>query len=479
MNTVATTPMIAKTIAGEIVRMFRKEHLSILLYGSSLNSDSFWDLDILVIKKEKQNVAEDLRLLREVVEIFSEHELDLQLFYSDEIGSADLFSLDAHGAFFSYVLADAITLHGENPFTEFRPSEQLVTTSLLNRIQRYIFQYRREAMGIGRHVRDKNPQYHQKHVRRVLMDLMLFFGPCSNTQEAEEKFRVRFPHVFSDTQWTWLEKEDAVDSAETYIDFYETLYQLALKTSYMLTPRTIQRPARTFIGGMITEYILPEKFSKAIIVIDGLPRTPVLDTFLNLLASWGYAVFFPRLKGTWESEGVFLDHNPAEDIQELAELIQGGINVDGQTVHTEHITVLGASFGGLVALYAGVNNAIDRVIALSPVYAMSQVPDIDTLKSFMQRSFGVAYRFTDADWSRLVNDEILSLEAVMQHSSFRADKYHILAGENDRQIPIETLQQICRQAQISVTPLPTEHLSFHKKTSRIFPALYSILNPET
>ncbi|MFA6077624.1 MAG: hypothetical protein WC724_01245 [Candidatus Paceibacterota bacterium] len=117
--------------------------------------------------------------------------------------------------------------------------------------------------------------------------------------------------------------------------------------SRILPSREKERLQCGSIDDVVFEYCLPENYNLAIIVLDGLPRTPELLSFLNLLCSWGYAAFYPRLKGTWESGGEFLDHNPAEDIRKLAHSLKSGVVLQGKNFNVNRVLVLGSSLGGV------------------------------------------------------------------------------------------------------------------------------------
>jgi len=229
MNSQTTYPDVANSIRDSLQSHFSDNLYSIILYGSSLIQKEYWDLDMMIILKDKNNPLEDLTFLQT---IFSNHKgvvLDLQLFYVKEIANPDLFSLDAHGAFFTSILANATVLYGENPFTTQKPSDLLVTISLLNRIQRYIFQARQEFLGIGRHNKDKNPKYHQKHLLRTIFDLMLLLGPCKDAEEAEVLFFEQYPDAFSVHQKSLIKKSKG--DISDFIEMYEIIYDIALEIS--------------------------------------------------------------------------------------------------------------------------------------------------------------------------------------------------------------------------------------------------------
>lgn len=466
-------PQVANDITKNLIHHFSKNLSSVLLYGSSTKQEKFWDLDLLILLHSKNTPAEDLSFLKTIFSTYQEHTLDLQLFYAEEVVCANTFSLDAHGAFFSKVLSDATVLYGENPFSKLTPNEDLVTISLLNRIQRYIFQARQEYLGVGRFNKDKNPEYHKKHLRRTLLDVMMLFGTCYDVNEAERAFKKLYPNVFTKKEWDVF--EHASGTIEEYISLYEKVYEIAQEVSYVFIPKKIQPIKRHSSQGLVFEYVIPEVYSQAIILVDGLPHKPDLSNIMQILASWGYAVFFPRLRGTWESTGTFLDHNPANDIHELAQELKNGIKLDDTVVQTQHVIALGSSFGGLVSLHASTHNSISHALAFSPPYLISEVPNIENLTTYLERAFGQAYRYKQQDWQNFIENNLLSLKIVATDPNFNPSKCTIVGGTHDPLIDCTQLQQQSTAVGIQFFKQDADHIALHKNTQLIFPILHSLL----
>ena len=436
-------PEVANEIAMVLHTYFKENLSTVLLYGSGISKKEFWDLDIVVILKEKKTITLDLSFLRETLTRFQPHDLDMQLFYVEEASSANMFSLDAHGAFFSQILQKAVVLYGENPFRSFTPKEELVTTSLLNRIQRYIFQSRQEYMGRGRHVHNRNPKYHQKHFERVLLDCMMMVAPCHTPADAVSLCKRRYPEVFSESDWEVYGSES--DTIEAYSVLYEKVYTLSLRLAKTILPEHEYNTSRAQCGDIAFEYILPRAYTTAVVVVDGMPRVPELTEYLSLLASWGYAVFFPRLKGTWESKGEFLDHNPAEDITFFAEQLKSGLAVPESSVMVEKVVLVGAIAGK------------------------------ETLGDYIKDVFGGAYRCTTEGWQKLMRDELLSFDRTVAHQDFRTEKYAIILGEHDAHIDLSVLQKCCKEKHITLHAVHGGHLAHHKDIALVRPLLRELL----
>lgn len=171
-------PEVAFKIKDSIVNKLESNLDSILLYGSSKLGGDFWDIDFLIILKENKFDFTEMNLLKQIAQEFKDITLDLQFMYGKEIKSPNIFSLDAHGAFFTRILKRATLLYGSNPFLDFEPTRKQLLISLVTRIQRYLFHARQEYILGGRHNKDRNPKYHQKHVIRSMFDLLMMNQEC-------------------------------------------------------------------------------------------------------------------------------------------------------------------------------------------------------------------------------------------------------------------------------------------------------------
>lgn len=218
-------PPVAIEIAKKLKESFESNLIGVLLYGSSQWSQVYWDLDILVILKENSLDLNDLKILKQVQTDFKEHTLDLQLVYQSEITEPDAFSLDSHGAFFSQILKRSLVLSGSNPFADIFPTRKLFLISLITRIQRYVYQARQEYIGGGRYNKDKNPEYHRKHILRVMFDVLLMSNEWIETKQILPTFIETFPDVLTELEIGILSLES--DTITNYMILYEKVYKVA------------------------------------------------------------------------------------------------------------------------------------------------------------------------------------------------------------------------------------------------------------
>lgn len=223
-------PEVAHSIKNSILDKIGNDISSILLYGSSKLSLDYWDIDILIVLKENKFNKDILNALTEIADEFDEQILDLQFVYEKEIKSADLISLDAHGAFFSRILKRAVSLYGVNPFLEYEPSRKQLVVSLVTRIQRYLFHARQEYILGGRHNKDRNSLYHKKHILRSMFDLLMIHREWLENDEIKAIFTKKYPDVFTANDWNILDSNS--DDVGDYILLYEKVYDIALTEAY-------------------------------------------------------------------------------------------------------------------------------------------------------------------------------------------------------------------------------------------------------
>lgn len=220
-------PDIARAICKDILEELQTRVISVLLYGSSITDQKYWDLDILIILDANKLDLEVIDKLKKIAEGYKDVVLDLQFMYQKEFFSPDFLSLDAHGSFFSRILKRAAPLHGTNPFLNFEPSRKQLIISLVTRIQRYLFHARQEYILGGRHNKDRNPQYHQKHVIRAMFDLLLINQEWVESDQVLPAMRQRYGEKFTEEEWDVVSSHS--DAVADYLVLYEKIYDLALE----------------------------------------------------------------------------------------------------------------------------------------------------------------------------------------------------------------------------------------------------------
>ncbi|MCX6813496.1 MAG: hypothetical protein NTV77_03425 [Candidatus Azambacteria bacterium] len=454
-----------------IKQKFSNNLRSVLFYGSAKEGAEFNDFDIIVILQNKINPLSDLSLLKEIKNQEAGN-IDLQLIYSEEIFHPSMFSLDTHGSFILKILKNAKVLEGENPFTNFEPESKDLKRSVLAKIQYYIFRARQAFMGYEIYSKDKGSNFHQKRILLAIQDI-LFYDNVVLEENILNQFKRRYPSIFTDNELIILsDKSDA--SLGTVIPMYEKLYSLALIKAKK-EALDIKKPLWWKKGDIFIEYLLPDgDQNKTIILCDGLPGIPYQRELMNEFMARGYAIFFPRYKGTWESGGNFLEVSPAEDINEICNALSLGADINGKQFKASFLVLLGASFGGAVALSAAANKNVEKVIALSPVTDFTKTPSMDSLGEFLKNMFSGAYRFDDKNWKLLAMGKLLN--PVNFYTSELGKKIIIFGGANDKDITPQALCEFCDKFSI-VFNLESDigHISFSKVKGALFDKIFNLM----
>lgn len=229
--------------------------------------------------------------------------------------------------------------------------------------------------------------------------------------------------------------------------------------------------------GIISEFCFKSEnnITTALILCDGLPNAPKNKELLETLAEKGYLVFYPRYRGTWESEGEFLKENPVLDIYEIVSLIkQNEISELWEDrifkFNIKKIIVIGVSFGGAVALSCAKNPLIDKVIALSPIFSFrafninKNEQDLVHLGTFMSKAFINGYRMNLINWGKLVKGDIFNpLNDLDQEN---VGKVTLLQSTDDTTVNPKYVKDYAKNLGITLKLYEGKgHFSFSKLTS--------------
>ena len=161
-------------------------------------------------------------------------------------------------------------------------------------------------------------------------------------------------------------------------------------------------------------------------------KNRLLDFFWNK----GFAVYYMRYRGTWESRGVFLKKSPDLDIIDV---------IDELPKTLTKIILVGGSFGGPAVILASRDPRVSKVIALCPVVSWNPKTHgpRETMKAFNQsvrEDFGMVYR---GDISKLGRNGFY--EPVSHVDTIDGSKITIIHARDDdsvRYVPVERFANI-------------------------------------
>lgn len=203
-----------------------------------------------------------------------------------------------------------------------------------------------------------------------------------------------------------------------------------------------------FAKDIVAEVMFPERQTgKVAIIAIGAPSTPYKKETLEFLASHGYVVIFPRYRGTWESEGNFLEKSPAEDIRDvITELtkkrfVHNIATKKKQFVRVSAIHLFGGSFGGPAVLLNTQFSIVKKVIALAPVLDWSVDGEDEPFDAFVRyacEGYGGAYRTRRSkDWQKLITTNFYN--PVAHTAAIRGEKVFIIHSKDDTNVPYDPI----------------------------------------
>lgn len=211
---------------------------------------------------------------------------------------------------------------------------------------------------------------------------------------------------------------------------------------------------RAWFGDILSEFWGPVKPSgKVIILCDGCPTVPSKRRVGEALAKKGFWVFHMRYRGSWESRGKFLQHEPSEDVRIVATGVRAPfMNVYDQVVYSldvREVIVVGASFGGAAAVIASTYLAVDKAIALAPVIDFtveSKAEPHEYFKYMLTEAFGEGYRPVKDGYDKLKSGTFYQPIAHAAHVDPK--KLFIAQAKDDKVIPMKPLKEFAKITKI-------------------------------
>lgn len=175
---------------------------------------------------------------------------------------------------------------------------------------------------------------------------------------------------------------------------------------------------RTFAGDILCEVGIPDRRRRdVIIILPGLPSIPKAQSLCKRLVAEGFIVVAPRYRGTWESNGKFLERSPVEDVHDVVNMVRKGRFAElsaGATVtfSPRRILVWGSSFGGYVGIAAmKANKALAKGVFFAPlvsVVRLGEHPPEEKPRehlAFLARAWPNVYRLRSG--TRFIDDSLV------------------------------------------------------------------------
>ncbi|MFA6256241.1 MAG: alpha/beta hydrolase [Candidatus Absconditabacterales bacterium] len=170
-------------------------------------------------------------------------------------------------------------------------------------------------------------------------------------------------------------------------------------------PKGVEREIK--LDGINLKIVEMENAKQVVIFCPGLPESSGYnDGIIKYISNeYNISCIYPQYKGTWQSDGVFLNESPSKDIESIIQNIRGGKIIKNSNTP---ITLIGSSFGGGIALSLSWNNDISKIIALSPLTVNSNNVDRDGLFQYIKNQ-RPEYRVDDKGYERLKSGKLIKI----------------------------------------------------------------------
>lgn len=162
---------------------------------------------------------------------------------------------------------------------------------------------------------------------------------------------------------------------------------------------------------------------------------------LAFLARKGYWAFLPRYRGSWESDGAFLERSPHEDLLDVMSGIERGFAAigtnDSYQIPNPEFFLIGASFGGPAAILAARDARVMRAVSIAGVVDWTKQAETDEplelMAQFIPAAFGQAYRGDVAVWKKLAAGDFYN--PVSEQGSMPGNKLLLIHAQDDTVVP--------------------------------------------
>ncbi len=207
-------------------------------------------------------------------------------------------------------------------------------------------------------------------------------------------------------------------------------------------------PKRTvFADDIVTEFFPAEdpQSTKVAIFCDGAPSTPGKKKLMLFFRKKGYWTFHPRYRGSWESQGTFLEHSPVRDVTDVIDgLSEAFTDVWSQEtfqVNANDIIVVGGSFGGPAAILASRDHRVRKAIGIAPVVDWTEESEDEPLSEFFRiitAGYPGAYRPVSDALEKLSSGDFYN--PVLEKEHIDGGKLLLIHAQDDRVVlhdPVE------------------------------------------
>jgi pimeloyl-ACP methyl ester carboxylesterase len=240
---------------------------------------------------------------------------------------------------------------------------------------------------------------------------------------------------------------------------------------------------------IVAEFLPPARSSKkqkVIILCDGMPSVPRKQPLATFLSAQGYWIFYPRYRGAWESDGIFLEKSPHQDILDVIDELPHGVRESAFgrrfAVKPDEIFLIGGSFGGAAVLLASIDQRVQKAIANCPVVDWAILRRSERAETsnriyaaYIRKAFGHAYRLSERNWSKLRDGKFYN--PAHRSPEITASKILMFHAKDDPYVPWRSVDRFARRTGVKLRMLARGgHLRTEYVVQRFWPAISKFFN---
>ncbi len=235
---------------------------------------------------------------------------------------------------------------------------------------------------------------------------------------------------------------------------------------------------RTRLGKDIVAEFMPSqrqnKKQRVIIFCDGAPTIPNKRNLMLEFSRLGFWVFHPRYRGTWESDGKFLQQSPHLDVLDSITAISHGFkdlwDNKKYKLNPDQIILVGGSFGGPAQLLAAKDERVSKAVVFAPVIDWKKLGSdepISFMKKFFPEAFGNGYRVAKNGWEKLQTGKFYN--PMYESDTIPGEKIIIFHAKDDKSCPYGLSKKFAEKIGCKFVPI---NKGGHQGTSLLFEPRY-------
>lgn len=239
-----------------------------------------------------------------------------------------------------------------------------------------------------------------------------------------------------------------------------------------------------FARDIVAEFLPPARRvrkQRVVLIATGMPSLPNKQPTVEFLSQQGFWAFFPRWRGSWESDGEFLKISPERDLLAVVDQLPRGFReaAFGKrfAIKPDEVFIIGGSFGGAAALLASLDPRVTKVVANCPVVDWGilgqeekQETSNPTYTAYIREAFGNSYRLPAKNWNKLRSGRFFN--PIRHVDRMDPAKIIMFQAKDDPYVPWRSVASFAERAGIKLKLLARGgHLSTQWVTRKYWPQI--------